>query len=514
MTQTNRTALNVSIVTAASSIQIVVQFLFQRVIAGWFGAAEATDAHAAALALPTMFAAIVSGSLSYILVPELVRKFSADDDRIPSHSAKSAENLSAWQLASFVACITILISAACSLLLFLIAEPVCNWLYGEMKADGLRLTSELLRILSVQVLLNGVISWAQAVHHSRHHFVIPALGGVIGTTLSLAVAFQFGSSIYAVAWAINLGSLLSVLIQVVPLGKYLAFPRADNTAILRLCNLLWPLLLGASLMRVDPLIDRVLASKLVVDSPGAIAYINFAQRILAALLAIGTSSLAIVAFPQLAQHVDGNGTSGFARHFALAFRRLILLVVPIALGFSLFSVRIIRDMLQTGEFTEQDSNVVGWLIVTLMGVFLGASCAELLARGFYVLGDTKSPTVIGVIALVVSWGIKISLFSQLGLWGITIGVSAYCVLSAGGMAWWLSRNVKEYLWTNCFNWLVQSLIGSLIACGGCYLVYQLFTSGTWLAAPVGVLLYFSALLWLKNEDARYLWDSISRRIVG
>jgi len=507
------TARNVIVVSAASFLQIIVQFLFQRVMAGWYGAGAETDALAAAIALPTLFAAIVTGSLSYVLVPELVSKFTRLDQPQNDNAAAVADNNTAWQLASFIGLLTFALSFLCSLILYGLAEPLCYWLYGDLKPSTLQLTSQLLRILSIQVALNGLISWAQAVHHSRHHFLMPALGGVIGTAISLAVAYQFGdASIKTLAWAINLGSLLSALIHFAPLIMQLRVPHADYAAMLRLSQLFWPLLLGAALLRVDPLVDRVLASKISVDGPGAVASINYAHRMLAALLAIGTSGLAIVAFPQLAQRLEGTGTDSFARHFALAFRRLILVVVPITLGFSFFSVWIIRDLLEHKAFTHQDSIVVGWLIVALMGMFAGASCAELLARAFYAVGDTKSPTLIGVVALLISWVIKVWLYLQIGLWGIALGVSVYCVLSAAGMAWWLSRRFGSNLWNDCSKWFLQALLSTLIACCGCYIVYQLISQGTWVAAPTGAVIYFTVLLGLKNADAQQLWETVRWRM--
>ncbi len=454
MTRSQRTARNVMLVSTASLVQIIVQFLFQRVLAGAYGAGADADALAAALTLPTLFAAVVTGSLSYVLVPELVAKFHADD-----HSPDG------WRMASFVGLLTSLISLVCSAVLWGCAEPICRMLYSTLADQPLLQTSELLRILSVQVLLSGLISWAQAIHHSRHVFLAPALGGVLGTAFTLAWAHRFGQEgISSLAWAINAGSLVSVSVHVLPLLRRLGAPRADVASLWRLATLFWPLLLGAVFLRLDPVIDRVLAARLASQDPGAIAYINYAQRILMALLAIGTSSLAVVAFPQLAQRFEGEGNSGFAEHFSLAFRRLILLVVPMAIGFSGFSVWIVQDLLQQGEFTAHDATMVGLLIVALMGMFVGSSCGELLARGFYVLGDTKTPTLVGAIALSSGLVVKFILFAWIEIWGIALGVSCYSLLSAGIMAWILARRSPDSVFAGCLAVFVQSLRSTLLDC--------------------------------------------------
>ena len=197
----------------------------------------------------------------------------------------------------------------------------------------------------------------------------------------------------------------------------------------------------------------------------------------------------------------------------MAFRRLILLVVPIAVGFSLFSVWIVRDLLQQGEFTAHDSSMVGWLIIALMSMFVGASCGELLARGYYVLGDTKTPTWVGAAALVVGLLIKFLLFSMVGIWGIAIGVSAYSLISATTMAVLLTRRASKRVFAGCTLYLFQAMASTLAASGCCYLVYALDAGRTWVAAPVGAGSYLAGLWLMRNRDALQLLRAIRGRLL-
>ncbi|MEZ6138261.1 MAG: oligosaccharide flippase family protein [Pirellulaceae bacterium] len=513
MTEPQRTTRNIAIVSAASFAQIVIQFLFQRVLARIYGADAEADALAAALALPTMFAAMVTGSLGYVLVPELVARFSES-------AGEGAEGRGGWRIAALVGLLTSGVSLAIASLLYVCAAPICRWLYGDLNADTLQMTVQLLRILSVQVLLTGLVSWSHTVHHSRHSFLVPALAGVSGTLATLALAQLYGEeNIAAVAWAINLGSVLSVAIQIWPLLPGL-LQRSDMAAwsqdyprLMRMCGLLWPLLLGAMFMRIDPVVDRVLAAQLAAEEPGAIAHINYATRIAMALLAIGTSGLSVVAFPQLAGRLEREGQAGFADHFGLAFRRLILLVVPIAIGFSIFAVWIVRDLLQQGEFTSDDTRVVAGLIVAMMGMFVGASCGDLLARGYYVLGDTKTPTLIGSASILVGLALKVSMFYWLGIWGIALSISIYLVVAAIVMAWHLARQTTEPLFSGSLTSLMQSLVGALVACGISWFVYEFGWGKTWGAAPAGALSYLGILIMIRNPDALLLVQRMRRHWV-
>ncbi|GAB5404526.1 MAG: hypothetical protein Aurels2KO_27570 [Aureliella sp.] len=490
------------VVSTASVLQLLIQFAITGVTASYYGATLPTDALAAALALPTFASAVVTGSLSYILIPDLVAKF----ENVETHQE-------GWRLATFVALVTGVLGAMISGALYFAAKPITLAFYPEMSAESQVLTQQCLEILSIQVVLTGLVSWAIAIHHSRHSFFWPALGGVVGTACSLAFAIYAGSSsITAIAWAINLGSVVSIAVQAIPLAPSLGRPQADYGNVLRLLRVFWPLLLGTMYLRIEPLVDRMLADSL--NDEGAISHINYSQRIMMALLSLGTSSLALIAFPQLAARYADQGLSAFREHFSLALRRLWLLIVPIAVGVSCFSVQIVSDLLERDQFTADDSATVGWLVFATMGMFVGASLGELTARAFFVLEDTLTPTVVGVVTLTVGLLIKLALVEHWGIWAIALGVSSYFLLSASTTLWLLYRRLGGAIFKGSSVNIRDAGIASLVACGMCFCVYATRMGGTWIAAPVGAVVYFSILLLIKNEQAWQIPQEIAARLRG
>lgn len=496
----NGTARNMLVVTAASMLQMLIQFAIMGVTASYHGATLRTDALAAAQVLPVFAAAVITGSLSYILVPDLVAKF--------QDKATHAEG---WGLASFVALVTSALGAAVSAVLYFASEPIVACLFPHLSVDSQVLATQCLEILSVQVVLTGLVSWAIAIHHSQQSFVLPAAGGVLGTACSLSLAISAGEqSVTVIAWAINLGSIVCIVVQTIPLAGSLQLPRADWRNIARLLRVFWPLLLGTIYLRIEPVVNSSLADRL--NDEGAISNVNYSQKIMMALLALGSSSLALIAFPQLAARYAGGGKQGFTEHFSLALRRLWLLIVPIAVGVSCFATSIVSDTLQRGEFTASDSQVVGWLVVATMGMFIGASLGELLSRAFYVLEDTRTPTLIGVISLTVGLVVKIVLLAFWGIWAIALGVSLHFLLSSLAMMTLLRRKLGNGMFEGSFVCLRDAIISSLVACGVCYCIYATKIGNTWMAAPAGAMTYFAMLLLLKNPGAWQVPQEIAVRL--
>ena len=485
MSSANRSQFDVVVVAAASFLQILIQFGFQVFMAGKFAATAESDAYYAALILPMTLAAIATGSLTYVLVPELVKRFEAKPDE------------DGWQLASLSGLATFLVGLIGSLVIYSAAEPICDLLGFERKE-----TPGLLKILSWQVLLTSLITWGTAVHHGRHKFFAPALGGVLGTGAMLVLVIQFGAilGLEGVAWTMNMGSAISVFVSTVTLLPNLVWPAGQREVGTRMLWQLGPLVAGAVILRFDPVVDRVLAERLAEEfGDGQTAYIHHAQRILMALITIGTSSLAIIAFPRLANAVRERAE--FVKEFSIAMRRTLLVIIPICFGLAVFSPEIIKDLLQRGNWNAQDTEQLASLIVTMLGMFAGASIGEILARAFYVQGDTRTPTIVGACALCVGLIAKFSLYMPLGIHGIGLGMSLYYLLSAGVMAILLLRIYGWQAFMELPGSTVQAVVAAVGACGCSYVIYAIGVGRTWLAGQVGVVSFFGILLLLRNQDA-------------
>ncbi len=247
-----------------------------------------------------------------------------------------------------------------------------------------------------------------------------------------------------------------------------------------------PLLAGSLYLRIEPLVDRSLASSL---DEGSVAHMHFAHRMVIALLSISTSGLSVIAFPQLAGRLASDGRDGFVTHFALAMRRLIMIVAPISLGFALFAVPVISDLLERGRFSHNDSQVVGSLIVAFMGLFIGASWCELLARGFYTLGDTRTPTIVGAIALTIGLTVKWFTLPLGGTWALAGSSSLAYLLTAVIMSVLLARQTSARIFAGWFPTLMWSMLAAGLACAVCVLPYTLHFGRTWTAAPLGAVVY-------------------------
>ncbi len=480
-------------VNLLSFAQLVVQFAFQTLLARYFGAGAEMDAFVAAISLPTFISSVFFNSLGYALVPVLSRKLVEQDLD------------SAWSSANNLLTLLGVTTGFAAMILAVFANPLVRLLFPGYAGQQAALTAELVRVLACLIVTNSLIAYSQAVHHSHRRFITPALSPVVGilTTL-LIVACLPSRSMLTVAWAVVAGSAVVALLQLSwPLRHYRLRlrPGSDTYQFLRLCA---PLILGAAYYRLDPLIDRYLASFLPT---GSVAHLGYASRLVTALLMVSSSGLSVVAFPSFAQQQAAASTEGLAREVAHAIRCMIAIIVPIIVGLGCYSTPVIRDLFERGRFTATDTHTVSLLLLLYLGMIVGGAFGDVAAKIFYSLSDTRTPTVIGCIGFTLGLGLKLTLVPSMGVAAIALATSLYYLLNLALMGWLIWKRLGGLLLQGVARACARSLLASLAAVLlAAPVVFSGIPLSSFVGAVAGAGAYFLALFLLKDEMALRLWD--------
>ena len=110
-------------------------------------------------------------------------------------------------------------------------------------------------------------------------------------------------------------------------------------------------------------------------------------------------SVAIAAMPTFsAQHALGK-TDELRASIAAALRGVTLFALPASVGLILLSKPLVALLYQRGEFNENDVGLVAWSLVWYAAGLVGHSIMEILTRAYYAQHDTKTPVIIGTVAM-------------------------------------------------------------------------------------------------------------------
>lgn len=482
---------SVSLLTGASAATLAIQFVYQLLLARYFGTSAEMDAYGAALTPSTVVSGLLIGSVGYAFLPQFVEISRREGEAAAWRLAASV----GWSLAIFLA-----IVSACAALA---ASGLIAALYPGFSAAEVELAARLFRWLAWLALFNSLIGFLQSLHHARQSFATPALASIAGVSFTLIWAWLRAPSggIGAVAEGVVYGSLVSIAIQAPLFLKHSPWRVAWNRPLVRTIALAAPLLVGGA-FKFEPQLDRYLASGM---GTGAIAQLGYSKALVQAFLLLTVSSLSTVLFPVVAGLAGERRYDELRRELERSLQWLALLLVPLAIGLLALGRPLVAALLQRGEFTAADSAAVAQLLILQIGILVGGSVGEILAKVFYALGDTRTPVTIGLAGLALGVGLKFLWYQPFGAAGLVSATSMYLVANSAAMGFVLSRRTGPFVARRLLLTLARSLIAGAAAGLAAWALWpRLGSWGVAWASLIGAAVYLAVLALLREPLAMEL----------
>jgi putative peptidoglycan lipid II flippase len=241
--------------------------------------------------------------------------------------------------------------------------------------------------------------------------------GIIAGAIVLAPTMGiFGLAIGAI-----LGALLHLLVQVPGLIKVKAH-YTTRLAILdpgvrEVMRLMLPRMFGVAVVQLTFLVETFLASWLTT---GAVSALNYAWRVMLLPQGVVAQSVATAAFPTFADQYARGQLAQLRSSLAATVRSILFIAIPAAIGLLVLREPIVQLLFQRGEFTADSTAIVATALAGYALGLIGHSGVEILARAFYALHDTKTPVLLGILALAIDLVMGISLINALGVLGLAL----------------------------------------------------------------------------------------------
>jgi putative peptidoglycan lipid II flippase len=175
-----------------------------------------------------------------------------------------------------------------------------------------------------------------------------------------------------------------------------------------------PRLLGVAFVQLNFWVNIWLASRL---PEGSVTGVTVAFALMLMPQAAIAQSIAIAALPTLAAQFTQGRLVDLRATLAASLRGVLLLAIPATLGLILLRTPLVALLYQRGEFTEHSTKLVAWALLWYAAGLVGHSLVEVLARAFYAMRDTKTPVLVGVVAMSLNVAFSVAfsaLFIRLG----------------------------------------------------------------------------------------------------
>ena len=389
------------------------------------GTGPETDAFFVALVLPQLVIAIVQSAITHVLIPVLAVGTSAE---------RARDGWTFFQAAG-------LIFGLIALLLWFSSPSWVQWLAPGFPEEHRQITVSLVQVTLIAMFFTALRGVCVAIYHTKSRFLYVEVSETVAGALGIIflLAFIGENGVFAAAWAVTLRYGAALCFVLPGMGPYQR-PVFDQESIRITWSRAWPLLAGSSYTKLDVVVDRILAS---FAAPGLLSLLNVGQQLFGmGNLLIHKASSAPV-FPGLSQLAAAGDWDEFRRLYQsrLAANAAIsfgVILVLIAVGEPILSW-----VLSHGRFDPASIRNLWLIMVTMFGLLMGGATGQIAAMAFYAMGDTRSPTAIGVVGFTIGIVMKVAGFFTMGILGIAAATSAYYLLNVIALEVALSRKIRR-----------------------------------------------------------------------
>ncbi len=470
------------IIAVLTLLSRMTGFLRDLLLAKNLGLSSQTDIYFAAFRVPDfIYNLLILGTLSAAFIP-IFTKYYLKDKR------------EAWEIANSVFNIALVGVGFISLIVFVFAYPLTKLIAPGFTAEQTMETANLTRIL----LLSPIIFTASSVFSStllsfkKFIWVNTApllynLGILIGIVILLPVYGLKG-----LAFGVIIGAVLHALIQLpqlIQLGwKWRPIWGWHLKGVRQIVKLFIPRVLGLDISYINLIIVTIIGSTLAT---GTIAAYNFASNIQTVPLGIFAISTALAVFPLLSEQHAKKQLNAFISTFNRAFVRIAYLILPMSVLLLLLRAYIVRLLLGYGKCdwtcTITTLDTLGILSISL----IFQSLIPLLSRAFYARQNTKTPVIIGLVAMAINASLSYYLSLGLGITGVAMGFVIASAFQLIMLLIYLHRNIQAdikdlqiiresdyYIVLNTSKILLACLITGVITYGFLNLLDNVFDNHT------------------------------------
>ncbi len=214
--------------------------------------------------------------------------------------------------------------------------------------------------------------------------------------------------------------------------------------------------------------------------------------------------------------------SEYARTLQMGVKMILVLIVPAAVGLAVLREPVIQLLFQRGAF---DPNATALTALAFLGYSPGIAFAavdQILIFAFYARKDTRTPVLVGVMAIFVYLAVALALIRPLGMLGLVLANAVQTTSHAVVLLWLLNRVVQGVVNRELGGFLVRVVAAALamgLACQG-FLTLTASQASTGpqvallvvVATLLGAAVYVAGVWALRVREARQVWTVLVSRM--
>lgn len=414
-----QTAFMLMLVTILSK---VFGFVRESVMAYFYGTGDVVAIYAVANTLPVVIANFVASGIIYGFIPIYTK-------------AKNEKGVEAAEdFTSNIFNILMVFGLVAVVIGFIFARGFCKIFSPDLSGELLDMATVFTRIIMFAIFVYLYSSVFRGYLNLKGNFFIPAITGIIMNVIIIAftVISGFAKNPYLLAIGCLLGNVL----------QYILFPKTardhgyrhkrkidiHNKYIRSLIMISIPVIISSAAGEIALTVDNSMASYFFGNS--SISYLRFSKTLLALITGVITVSVTTSIFPTISNLGQSGDIKNMKDHLNSAIVSTMVLVIPATIGMMALSEPIIRLVFQRGAFDNKSVLATASMLVAYAPFVIFQSLSDVIDKGFYAVGDSKSPVIIVIIQQVINLILNYILIKVFGIEGLAFATAISAGLGA------------------------------------------------------------------------------------
>lgn len=336
--------------------------------------------------------------------------------------AKNKEQENKNTLFSNTIVVFVIFSAFISVILCLFARPIAELLAPGIDESNINTLAWYIRIFSIALVSIGIGNICVSILNAEHRFLPGKFVGIIQSVCTILACITLAQSIGTTALLV--GFLLYYLIQNIFLLhfvlKYVHFKVYEcfkDARVRKLIKLCIPLFLSNSVIQLNAIADKAIASVLGEGGVSALSYGGFVFN---SIHSIVIGNLCTVLFTYFTTYVVEKRINDLANSFKQAVTILTFLLAPITVFCIEESELIVRILYARGAFDEES---VALTTNALCGYSFGIifiALRDLMMQILYAYQKTRAAMINGIVGVIINIIFSLLLSKLIGVYGIAL----------------------------------------------------------------------------------------------
>ena len=465
------------------------------VISAFFGVSSDTDSFFIALNITSILFVAFSSTVSLVFLPlynEIKIKYAFQVTNLFSNNI-----INLYLLISFL------------IMIFSIyfAPEIVHLVNSSSNPENLKLTINLLRIMTFSLIFTIFISFMTTIQLSNEQYLAPHLAPIINNIIVVIAIIVFAPryGVYVPAIA----GVIAWMIQA-PLHKWIVRQNFKYTFHLNLKDesikkmgfLFFPAFLGIFIDQTNIMVDTILASGL---QEGSISALNYANRLISFASGIFVMAIMSIMYPMFSKYIINGEQAKLNQSIQTSIRLLLLVMLPITAIVFIYNHEIVYIVFQRGKFDESATQVTSSVFVfySIGIVFLGLR--ELFNKVFYAQKNVKIPLFISFIAVCTNILLSVILVKYIGVEGLALASSISLAVYVLLQVIILNHKIGKDFHNGMFIFFIKSILAISLSFYTMWSYQKLnYFNNLYLdfftGSLLGIICFLFILLLLKNEE--------------